>query len=107
MRSNQEPRFDPQALLAKANGGRTVSIYKINQIVFSQGGPADSIFYIREGKVKLPVLSEQGKEAIVAILGTGDFCGEGCLAGQPLRMAAAEELQDSSIMRPGEAAMIR
>ena len=91
MESKQEPQFDPQALLANANGGRTISAYKINQIVFSQGEPADSIFYIQEGKVKLTVLSDQGKEAIVAILGTGDFCGEGCLAGQPRRMATAAD----------------
>jgi CRP-like cAMP-binding protein len=107
MENNPKPPFDPQALLAKANGGRTVSIYKINQIVFSQGGPADSIFYIQEGKVKLTVLSEQGKEAIVAILGIGDFCGEGCLAGQPRRMATAAAMETSAIMRVEKAAMIR
>jgi CRP/FNR family transcriptional regulator, cyclic AMP receptor protein len=107
MESNQEPRFDPQAILAKANGGRALSTYKIHQIVFSQGEPADSIFYIQEGKVKLTVVSEQGKEAIVAILGTGDFCGEGCLAGQPARMATAAAMVESSIMRLERAAMIR
>src|SRR5580700_7228786 len=107
MGSNQESRFDPQALLAKANGGRTISTYKINQIVFSQGEPADSIFYIQEGKVKLTVVSEQGKEAIVAILGTGDFCGEGCLAAQPRRMATAAAMEQSAIMRLEKAAMIR
>src|SRR3984893_15125565 len=107
MESKQKPPFDPQAFLAKANGGRTLSAYKINQIVFSQGEPADSIFYIQEGKVKLTVVSDQGKEAIVAILGTGDFCGEGCLAGQPLRMATAAAMETSAIMRVEKAAMIR
>ena len=107
MESNQKLPFDPQALLAKANGGRTIFTCQINQIVFSQGEPADSIFYIQGGKVKLTVLSEQGKEAIVAILGIGDFCGEGCLAGQPLRMATAAAMEESAIMRLEKAAMIR
>jgi CRP/FNR family transcriptional regulator, cyclic AMP receptor protein len=107
MESKPKPPFDPQAFLAKANGGRTLSAYKMNHIVFSQGEPADSIFYIQEGEVKLTVVSEQGKEAIVAILGTGDFCGEGCLAGQPLRMATAAAMVESSIMRLEKAAMIR
>jgi CRP/FNR family cyclic AMP-dependent transcriptional regulator len=107
MNDNAIPPFDPQAFLANANGGRTISTYKISQIVFSQDEPADSIFYIQEGKVKLTVLSEQGKEAIVAILGTGDFCGEGCLAGQPRRMATAAAMEDSAIMRLEKAAMIR
>ena len=107
MESNQKLPFDPQALLAKANGGRTIFTCQINQIVFSQGEPADSIFYIQGGKVKLTVLSEQGKEAIVAILGIGDFCGEGCLAGQPRRMATAAAMEESAIMRLEKAAMIR
>src|SRR6266853_6683118 len=81
MESNPFP-FDSGTLLAKANGGRTVAIYRRNQIVFSQGEPADAVFYIQQGQVKLTVLSERGKEAVVAIFGTGDFCGEGCLAGQ-------------------------
>jgi CRP/FNR family transcriptional regulator, cyclic AMP receptor protein len=96
-----------ETLLAKANGGRTVSAYQKNQIVFSQGDQADSIYFIQEGEVKLTVLSEQGKEAIVAILGSGDFCGEGCLAGQPLRMATAAAIEGCKIMRLEKAAMIR
>jgi CRP/FNR family cyclic AMP-dependent transcriptional regulator len=107
MNDNAIPPFDLQAFLANANGGRTISTYKISQIVFSQDEPADSIFYIQEGKVKLTVLSEQGKEAIVAILGTGDFCGEGCLAGQARRMATAAAMEESAIMRLEKAAMIR
>jgi len=107
MESNQKLPFDPQALLAKANGGRMIFTCQTNQIVFSQGEPADSIFYIQGGKVKLTVLSEQGKEAIVAILGIGDFCGEGCLAGQPRRMATAAAMEESAIMRLEKAAMIR
>jgi CRP-like cAMP-binding protein len=63
------PRFDPKAFLAKANGGRTISRYRRNKIVFSQGDLADSVFYIHEGKVKVTVISEQGKEAVVSIMG--------------------------------------
>jgi CRP/FNR family transcriptional regulator, cyclic AMP receptor protein len=76
-------------------------------VLFSQGEAADSVFYIQEGKVKMTVLSEQGKEAIVAILGAGDFCGEGCLAGQPRRMATADAMEECKIMRLEKAAMIR
>jgi CRP/FNR family transcriptional regulator, cyclic AMP receptor protein len=97
----------PQIFLAKVNGGRTISAYQKGQIVFSQGETADSVFYIQEGKVKLTVLSERGKEAVVAILGTGDFLGEGSLAGQPLRMATAAAMEKSGIMRLQKAAMVR
>jgi CRP/FNR family transcriptional regulator, cyclic AMP receptor protein len=107
MERTSKSTVDLQTLLAKANGGRTISNYKTNQIVFSQGDQADSIFYIQEGKVKLTVLSEQGKEAIVAVLGVDDFCGEGCLAGQPLRMATAAAIGACRIMRLDKAAMIR
>jgi CRP-like cAMP-binding protein len=107
MESNSKLPFDLQAFLATANGARTISTYRANQTIFSQGESADSVFYIQEGKVRLTVLSEQGKEAIVAILGTGDFCGEGCLAGQPQRMATAAAMADSRIMRLEKVAMIR
>jgi CRP/FNR family cyclic AMP-dependent transcriptional regulator len=107
MEGNPNDAFLLRTLLAKANGGRTIANYKRNQIVFSQGGPADAVFYIQEGKVKLAVHSEQGKEAVVAILGIGDFCGEGCLAGQPLRMATASAIEECKIMRLEKAAVIR
>jgi CRP/FNR family cyclic AMP-dependent transcriptional regulator len=107
MEQDSKHEFDLRAFLANANEGRATSICRTNQPVFSQGEPADSVFYILEGKVKVTVLSEQGKEAIVAILGTGDFCGEGCLAGQPRRMATAAAMEDSKIMRLEKAAMIR
>ena len=71
MNSKTKPPFDPKAFLAKANGGRTISKYRKNQIVFSQGDLADSVFYIHDGKVKVTVISEQGKEAVVAVLGGG------------------------------------
>jgi CRP/FNR family transcriptional regulator, cyclic AMP receptor protein len=107
MDKSSEAQFDLHAFLASANGGRAISICRANQPVFAQGEPADSVFYIEEGKVKVTVLSEQGKEAIVAILGAGDFCGEGCLAGQPRRMATAAAMEDCKIMRLEKAGMIR
>jgi CRP-like cAMP-binding protein len=73
--------FDPKVFLSKINGGQTVSEYRKNQGVYQQGDPADSTFYIQTGKAKVTVISPQGKEAVVAILGPGDFFGEGCLAG--------------------------
>ena len=99
--------FDPKAFLAKANGGRTIAKYRKNQIVFSQGDPANSVFYIRDGKVKVTVISEQGKEAVVAVLGTDEFCGEGCLTGQPLRVATATAMTSCEIMRLEKAAIIQ
>ena len=79
----------------------------MNQIVFSQGDLADSVFYIHDGKVKVTVISEQGKEAVVAILGPDEFCGEGCLAGQPRRMATATAMTECEIMRLEKGAIIR
>ena len=79
--------FDPKVFLSKVNGGRAIADYRKDQIVYTQGEAADSVFYIRSGKVKQTVVSEQGKEAVVALLETGDFFGEGCLTGQPLRLA--------------------
>ena len=76
MEESSKTTFDLAAFLVSANGGRAISVCRANQVLFSQGEAADSVFYIQEGKVKMTVLSEQGKEAIVAVLGTGDFCGE-------------------------------
>lgn len=99
--------FDPKAFLAKVGKGRNLANYQKAQRIFSQGDPADAIFYIQTGKVKLTVVSTQGKEAVVAILGTNDFFGEGCLAGQPLRMASAAAMSECSIMRLEKPAVIR
>ena len=99
--------FDPKVFLATVNGGRSISQYRMNQKVFSQGKPADSVFYIQEGKVKITVTSEQGKEAVVAVLGPDEFCGEGCLTGQPLRLATATAMTECEIMRLEKATMIR
>jgi CRP/FNR family transcriptional regulator, cyclic AMP receptor protein len=94
-----ELAFDPKVFLAKVNGGRSISNYRKDQIVYTQGQPADSVFYIQSGKVKKTVLSEQGKEAVVALFGTGDFFGEGCLTGQPLRLGTVTAMAESVIVR--------
>src|SRR6478752_5040493 len=89
--------FDPKAFLSKVNGGRAISDYRKDQIVYTQGEPSDSVFYIQSGKVKKTVVSEQGKEAVVAVLGAGDFFGEGCLAGEPLRLSTVSALTKCAI----------
>jgi CRP-like cAMP-binding protein len=91
--------FDPKAFLAKVNGGRTTVKYRKNQVVYQQGDPADSVFYIQTGEAKVTVVSEQGKEAVVAVLGAGSFFGEGCLAGQALRLATVAALAECAITR--------
>ena len=95
--------FDPKVFLAKVNGGRVISNYRKDQTVFRQGDPADSVFYIQSGKVKITVISEQGKEAVVALLGTDDFFGEGCLTGQPLRLSTVSAMAQCVIVRISKA----
>jgi CRP/FNR family transcriptional regulator, cyclic AMP receptor protein len=107
MKRKAKAVFNPKAFLAKVGKGRTLSDYEKNRRIFSQGDPADAIFYIQAGKVKLTVVSKQGKEAVVAILGADDFFGEGCLAGQALRMASAAAMSDCSIMRLEKTGVIR
>src|SRR5688572_23802657 len=99
--------FDPRAFLARIGKGRSIGNYHPSQVIFSQGDQAESVFYIETGKVKLTVISEQGKEAVVAILGKGEFCGEGCLASQPRRIASATAVTDCEIMQIDKAAIIR
>jgi CRP-like cAMP-binding protein len=99
--------FDPKVFLATVDGGRSIAKYRKGETVFSQGKPADAVFYIQKGKVKVTVVSEQGKEAVVAILGPDEFCGEGCLTRQPLRLATATAMTDCEVMRLEKAAMIR
>jgi CRP/FNR family cyclic AMP-dependent transcriptional regulator len=101
------PSFNPKSFLAKVGEGRSIVKYHKDQIVFAQGDPADAVFYIQKGKVKVTVVSEQGKEAVVAILGTNDFFGEGCLAGQALRIATVETMTDSVIVRLEKTAIVR
>jgi CRP/FNR family transcriptional regulator, cyclic AMP receptor protein len=101
------PSFDPKSFLAKVGEGRSIGEYREDQIVFSQGDPADAVFYIQKGKVKITVVSEQGKEAVVAILETNEFFGEGCLAGQAKRIATVATMTESVIVRLDKAAIIR
>jgi CRP/FNR family cyclic AMP-dependent transcriptional regulator len=99
--------FDSKVFLATVNRGRTISNYRKDEVIFSQAEPADAVFYIRSGKVKIVVTSEEGKEAVVAILGTGEFFGEGCLIAQPRRLARATAMTESAVMRVEKAEMIR
>ena len=100
------PPFDLKVFLTKGNGGRTIAEYRTNDAIFVQGDSADSILYIQKGKVKLTVHSNRGKEAVIAILKYGDFFGEGCLAGQLVRMATAIAMSRCSIMKLEKAAAV-
>jgi CRP-like cAMP-binding protein len=102
-----EPAFNAQAFLAKVGSGRTLVNHSADETVFSQGDAADSIFYVRKGKVKLTVISKQGRQAVIAMLGSGEFFGEGCLAGQTRRMATCTTMAPSSLARLEKVAAIR
>jgi CRP/FNR family transcriptional regulator, cyclic AMP receptor protein len=106
MARKQPALFDAKPFLTKVGTGRLASSYRKKQVIFAQGDGADSVFYVEKGQVKLTVVSERGKSAVVAILGRGDFFGEGCLAGQPVRMATASAMTDASVVRVERQAMI-
>ncbi len=103
---HSDPSFDPSCLMSKVGAGKSPREYKTNEAVFTQGDPANAVFYIQSGKVKLTVVSKAGKEAVIALLLENSFFGEGCLAGQPLRMATARALQRSIIIRVDKLVMI-
>jgi CRP-like cAMP-binding protein len=98
--------FDPNKFLAIVSKGKTISKYSTKQSIFSQGQLADAVFYIQKGKVKITVVSKLGKEAVVAILGPGQFFGEGCLNGHPLRVSTSTTMEESTITRLEKATMI-
>jgi CRP-like cAMP-binding protein len=98
--------FDPRLFLAELSVGKSKQEYQDDESVFAQGDAADSVFYIQSGKVKLTAVSTQGKEAVVAILPEGSFFGEGCLAGQPLRMATATAMQRATVIRVEKRVMV-
>jgi len=98
--------FDPRAFLATIGEGRKVVSFPEKQIIFAQGDPTNAVFYIQTGKVRLKVVSESGKEATLGILNEGDFFGEGCLAGQPLRMGSATAMTDCELLQIDKKAMI-
>jgi CRP/FNR family transcriptional regulator, cyclic AMP receptor protein len=106
VRKRVKASFDPKIFLAKVGEGKTISKYWKDQIVFSQGQVADAVFYIQQGKIKLTVVSEQGKEAVVAVLGPGHFFGEGCLNGHPLRIATTRAMDECVVTRLEKATMI-
>ena len=91
--------FDPDKFLATIGEGRKVTSFRKKQTIFAQGDEADTVFYIQTGKIKLTVVSDKGKEATIAILNSRDFFGEGCLAGQPLRMGSATAITDCALLR--------
>src|SRR5436190_11853975 len=107
MTSQCKLKFDPKTFLATIGKGRSITEYPKDETLFAQGDPGDAIFYIQKGKVKLTVVSKNGKEVVIAIFGGGDFLGEACLATQPLRKARATAMSDCSVMRIQKAATIR
>jgi CRP/FNR family transcriptional regulator, cyclic AMP receptor protein len=107
MRRKTKSTLDAKALLAAVGEGVTPRAYRKGQPIFTQGDRADAVFFVQHGKVKVTVLSPQGKQAVIALLGPGDFFGEGCLAGQPVRMATAITLTECSIVRLAKPRMIQ
>ena len=106
MRKKTKTSFDPKIFLAKVGDGKTISNYRADQVIFTQGEAADAVFYIQQGKVKLTVVSDQGKEAVVAILDPGQFFGEGCMNGHPLNVATTTAVNECVITRIEKAIMI-
>src|ERR1700730_7294371 len=98
--------FDPSTFLATIGEGRRLVAIAKKRTIFAQGDEADAVFYIQKGKVRLTVVSKTGKEATIAILGEGEFFGEGCLTGQPLRLSSATAMTDCSVMRIEKKAMM-
>jgi CRP/FNR family cyclic AMP-dependent transcriptional regulator len=107
MAINPLPSFDSKSFLAMVGEGCSIGEYRNGEIVFSQGDPGDAVFYIQKGRVKVTIVSKQGKEAVVAIHETSDFFGEGCLAGQARRIATVATMMDSVIVRLEKAAIVR
>ena len=106
MRKRAKASFYPRLFLASVGEGKTISKYRKDQVVFSQGQVADAVFYVQQGKVRLTVVSEQGKEAVIAVLGPGQFFGEGCLNGHPLRIATTRTIDECVITRIEKATMM-
>jgi CRP/FNR family cyclic AMP-dependent transcriptional regulator len=106
MERKQVSTFDSKTFLTKVGPGKTTREYRNKQVIFSQGDPADAVFYVQSGKVKVTVVSTRGKEAVLGMLERGDFFGEGSLAGQPLRVSSATAIQQSTIVRVDKATMV-
>jgi CRP/FNR family cyclic AMP-dependent transcriptional regulator len=106
MKSKKKLQFSAKTFLTRVGAGRSVRRHARSEAIFSQADPADALFYIQKGKVRLTVVSNRGKQAVIAILGTGDFFGEGCLAGQLVRMSSAAAMCECSVVRLEKAAAI-
>jgi CRP/FNR family transcriptional regulator, cyclic AMP receptor protein len=104
--AKKRSKFDPKTFLSIINGGRKIAAFPKKQTIFAQGDSCDAVFYIQEGKVRLTIVSKAGKEATIGILNKGDFFGEGCLTGQPLRMCSATAMTDCSVMRIDKKSMM-
>jgi CRP/FNR family transcriptional regulator, cyclic AMP receptor protein len=107
MVETKKTALDPEAIIARMDGGKSEARFLKDQVVFSQGDPADSVFYIQSGKVKVAVVSEKGKEAVVAILPPGSFCGEECLTGHSLRLSTVMALTECALVRMAKASIVR
>jgi CRP/FNR family transcriptional regulator, cyclic AMP receptor protein len=99
-------KFDAKAFLSNISAGRRIEVFPKKETIFAQGDSADSVFYIQKGKVRLTVVAANGKEATIGILGEEQFFGEGCLAGQPLRLCSATTVTDSSVMKIDKSSMV-
>jgi CRP/FNR family transcriptional regulator, cyclic AMP receptor protein len=106
VKKSATPAFDPRAFLTRIETGKTTRDYRKKEAVFSQGDAADAVFFVKSGKVQLTVVSTRGKEAVIGVLEQGSFFGEGCLAGQPLRMSTASAIQPASIVRVAKSTMV-
>jgi CRP/FNR family cyclic AMP-dependent transcriptional regulator len=100
-------RFDSSVFLSKVGTGRKIIPCRKGQVLFAQGDPADAVFFVQNGRVKLTVVSERGKEAVVALLNPGSFFGEGCLTGQARRLATASALTEGAVLRIAKKEMLR
>jgi CRP-like cAMP-binding protein len=104
--TKKRSKFETKTFLSTVNGGRKIEAFPKKQTIFAQGDSSDAVFYIQTGKVKLTVVSESGKEATIGILNEGDFFGEGCLTGQPVRLCSATAMTDCSVMRIDKKSMM-
>jgi len=104
--SKKLSKFDPKKFLSTINGGRKITAFPKKQTIFAQGDSSDAVFYIKEGKIRLTVVSKTGKEATIGILNEGDFFGEGCLTGQAFRLCSATAMTDCSVMRIDKKSMV-
>jgi CRP/FNR family cyclic AMP-dependent transcriptional regulator len=107
MAKRAKAAFDPKVFLATVNHGRKISLYRKRAVIFQQATQADAVFYVHKGRIKIVVSSSDGREAVIAFLGPGEFFGEGCLIGQPLRLATARAVVDSEVMRVTKTEMLR